>query len=302
MVASLAPALRTPAASFAYNPGLRIALATCADVPELDEDGPALVAALRRRGADPVAAVWDDPVVDWSRFELVVLRSTWDYAERRDEFLAWVERLPRVVNPPAVVRWNTDKAYLAELAAAGVPVVPTTFVEPGDALEPPPRRFVIKPRMSAGGRGTASYEAHELELARRHLETLHAAGRPALLQPYLEGIDHAGEAALIWIGGEYSHAITKSALLRPGQTPGTQLFLAETIAAREASAAERGAAEQALAALPFGPRALAYARVDLLPADDGPVVLEVELTEPSLYLTYDPIAADRFADAIVEAR
>ena len=218
-----------------------VALATCAEVPELDEDGPALVAALRERGVEPVAAVWDDPAVDWARFELVVLRSTWDYAERRDEFLAWIDRLPRVVNPPAVVRWNSDKAYLGELAAAGVPVVPTTFIEPGDALEPFASRFVLKPRISAGGRNTARYEAHELELARRHLEALHAAGRPAMVQPYLDGIDVVGEAALIWIGGEYSHAITKGALLRPGQTPGTGLFLAETIAAREASAAERDA-------------------------------------------------------------
>jgi glutathione synthase/RimK-type ligase-like ATP-grasp enzyme len=280
---------------------LTVALATCAEVPELDEDGPALVEALRKRGVEPVAAVWDDPAVDWRRFELVVLRSTWDYAERRDEFLAWIDRLPRVVNPPVVVRWNSDKAYLGELAAAGVPVVPTTFIDPGDALEPFASKVVLKPRISAGGRNTARYEAHELELARRHLEALHAAGRPAMVQPYLDGIDVVGEAALIWIGGAYSHAITKGALLRPGQTPGTGLFLAETIAAREASAAEHDAAERALVALPFGPDALAYARVDLLPAPDGPVVLEVELTEPSLYLGYNPAAADRFAQAIVEA-
>src|SRR3954466_2027321 len=120
-----------------------VALATCAEVPELDEDGPALVAALREHGGgapalvralgehgvEPVAAVWDDRAADWARFDLVVLRSTWDYAERRDEFLAWIERLPRVVNPPEVVRWNSDKAYLAELAAAGVAVVPTAFLE-----------------------------------------------------------------------------------------------------------------------------------------------------------------------------
>jgi glutathione synthase/RimK-type ligase-like ATP-grasp enzyme len=278
-----------------------VALATCAQVPELDEDGPALVAALRARGIEPVAAVWDDPSVEWAGFELVVLRSTWDYAERRAEFLAWIDQLPRVVNRPAVVRWNSDKAYLGELAAAGVPVVPTTFVEPGDVLEPPAPRFVVKPRISAGGRNTASYEAHELELARRHLESLHAAGRPVVVQPYLEGIDVAGEAALIWIGGRYSHAVTKGALLRRGQTPGTELFLAETIAAREAAPAERAAAGQALDALPFASSALTYARVDLLPAADGPVVLEVELTEPSLYLTYDPGAADRLAQAIAEA-
>jgi hypothetical protein len=119
-----------------------------------------------------------------------------------------------------------------------------------------------------------------------------------MVQPYLDGIDVAGEAALIWIGAEYSHAITKSALLRPGQTPGTELFLAETIAARTATAAERDTGERALAALPFGPGTLAYARVDLLPAADGPVVLEVELTEPSLYLGYDPAAAGRLAQVI----
>src|SRR3954468_19091544 len=134
-----------------------LALATCAEVPELDEDGPALVAALRDHGVDPVAAVWGDPAVDWSRFDLVVLRSTWDYAERRDAFLAWIERLPRVLNVPEVVRWNTDKAYLGEPTSAVVAVVPTAFVEPGGALDPPADRFVVKPRISAGGRNAASY-------------------------------------------------------------------------------------------------------------------------------------------------
>ena len=228
-----------------------VALATCAEVPELDEDGPALVAALRARGLDPVAAVWDEPGVDWDAFDLVVLRSTWDYAERRDEFLAWVDGLPRVVNGPEIVRWNTDKRYLADLGGAGVPVVPTAFLEPGAELEPPGGRFVVKPRISAGGRQAASYEAHELELARRHLEALHAAGRSVMVQPYLEGIDAAGEAALIWLGGSYSHAVTKSALLSPGQQPGSTLYLEETIAARDPSAAELTVGEQALAALPF---------------------------------------------------
>jgi glutathione synthase/RimK-type ligase-like ATP-grasp enzyme len=277
-----------------------VALATCAEIPELDEDGPALVTALRERGLDPAAPGWDEPGVDWSRFDLVVLRSTWDYAERRDDFLAWVDRLPRVVNAPQVVRWNTDKRYLADLTAAGVPVVPTAFLEPGAELDTPEGRFVIKPRISAGGRQAASYEAHELELARRHLESLHAAGRPAMVQPYLEGIDVVGEAALIWLGGAFSHAVTKSALLRPGQEPGSTLYLEETIAAREPSAAELMVGEQALAALPFD-AALAYGRVDLLPAADGPVVLEVELTEPSLFLGYEPAAAGRLADAIAAA-
>jgi glutathione synthase/RimK-type ligase-like ATP-grasp enzyme len=238
--------------------------------------------------------------VEWS-FDLVVLRSTWDYAERRDDFLDWIDRLPRVLNAPEVVRWNTDKRYLDELAAAGLPVVPTRFLEPGEPLDPPASRFVVKPSVSAGGRQTASYEAHELELARRHLETLHAAGRAAMVQPYLEGVDSVGEAALIWLGGEYSHAVTKSALLRRGQQPGSGLYLEETIAMRSPSGDERDVAERVLAGLPFEARQLLYARVDLLPTDEGPVVLELELTEPSLFLGYEPAAADRLADGIAAA-
>jgi glutathione synthase/RimK-type ligase-like ATP-grasp enzyme len=279
-------------------PALTVALATCAEIPELDEDGPALVAALRQRGIEAGAGVWDDPLFDWDPFELVVLRSTWDYAERRDEFLAWIERLPRVLNAPEVVRSNTDKRYLDELAAAGLPVVPTRFLEPGEPLEPPAERFVVKPAISAGGRQAASYDAHELELAQRHLEALHAAGRSVIVQPYLEGVDVIGETALIWLGGEYSHAVTKSALLRRGQLPGAGLYLEETVAARRPSAEELEVGAEVLASLPFDSATLLYARIDLLPTDEGPVVLEVELTEPSLFLGFEANAAERFAAAI----
>jgi glutathione synthase/RimK-type ligase-like ATP-grasp enzyme len=277
---------------------LTVALATCSEVPDLDEDGPALVAALRDRGIEALAGVWDDPAMDWDTFELVVLRSTWDYAERRDEFLAWTARLPRVLNSRAVVRWNTDKRYLDELAGHGLSVVPTRFLDPGEPLEPPNGRFVVKPTVSAGGRQAASYEAHELELARHHLDALHAAGRAVMVQPYLEGVDVVGEAALIWLGGEYSHAVTKNALLRRGQQPGAGLYLEETIAARAASVQELEVGTRVLASLPFDGATLLYARIDLLPTDEGPVVLEVELTEPSLFLGYEAGAAGRFAAAI----
>ena len=125
-------------------------------MPEGDDDAAPLIAKLEAHGVHAVSAVWDDAAVDWGGFDLVVLRSTWDYAERRDEFLAWIGQLPRVLNAPAVVRWNTDKRYLAELASAGVAVVPTTFVEPGQALTERPGRFVVKPAVSAGGRQSAA--------------------------------------------------------------------------------------------------------------------------------------------------
>jgi glutathione synthase/RimK-type ligase-like ATP-grasp enzyme len=277
-----------------------VALATCAEVPEGDEDVPALRAALAERGVDTVTAVWDDEAVEWERFDLVVLRSTWDYAERYPQFLAWIDRLERLANPAPVVRWSTDKRYLAGLAAAGVAVAPTAYLEPGDRFDPPEGRFVVKPVVSAGGRRSASYGPERADAAAAHVETLLAEGRAAIVQPYLDGIDRDGETGLVWLGGVYSHGFRKGALLAEGAGPGSGLFLEETIEPRPASTAEMTLAESALAALPFDASRLLYARVDVAPGDDGaPVVLEVELAEPSLYLWCGQGAAARFAAAIV---
>src|SRR5689334_14357969 len=98
----------------------RIALATAAALPALDEDGPALVAALAERGVSAVPTIWDDGAVAWDAYDAVVVRSTWDYVPRRNAFLAWAERvgsLTSLWNAPALLRWNTDKRYLAELRA-----------------------------------------------------------------------------------------------------------------------------------------------------------------------------------------
>src|SRR5215213_5753384 len=112
----------------------RVALATCRELPTLDADDARLLGLLALHGLAAAPAVWDDPAVDWSGFDLIVLRSTWDYPKRPAAFLAWVDRLPRVLNPAPVVRWNADKRYLLDLAAAGVPVIPTTVVGPRDAF------------------------------------------------------------------------------------------------------------------------------------------------------------------------
>jgi glutathione synthase/RimK-type ligase-like ATP-grasp enzyme len=275
----------------------RVALATCAEVADGDDDSPALVEALAVRRLEGRSAIWDDPTVDWSTFDLVVVRSTWDYAERRDAFLAWAGTLPRLLNELEVLRWNTDKRYLLQLEDAGVPVVPTHFLEPGEAFEAPARPFVVKPAVSAGARHSARYEADEN--AEAHVAQLHGWCRTVMVQPYLDGVDEQGETALIYLGGAYSHAVRKGPLLRPKQPPGHALYLAEEIEPTEPTATERRVADEALAALPCN--RLLQARVDLVPGPDGPVVLEVELTEPSLYLGYAPGAIDRFADAIADA-
>src|SRR5262249_37750974 len=143
--------------------------------------------------------------VDWPRFDLVVLRATWDYAERRDAFLAWARSLPYVLNPLPVLEWNTDKQrYLTDLAAASVPVVPTEFVAPGEELDPPGGPFVVKPAISAGGRSSARFRSNELEHARGLVGRIHAEGRTAMVQPFLGDVE---ETDLVYIDGAYSHAL-----------------------------------------------------------------------------------------------
>lgn len=294
------------------NAGMKIALVTAIAAFALDEDLAPLQAALQRLDIEAPVLAWDDPTVSWGRFDAAVLRSPWDYSERLDAFLAWAGRVDgktRLLNPVEVVRHNTDKHYLGELEAAGVPVVPSRFVEPGDSapaalrhfLEafPDATEFVAKPAVGAGSRDAQRYAREHGNIAVAHLERLLAAGRSVLLQPYLHSVDAAGETALIFFDGDFSHAIRKGPLLKRGAGPTDQLFAPEEIVARKAGRDELQVAKAALAALPklFGLRGpLAYARVDLIRDGDGaPRLLELELTEPSLFFLHDAEAADRFA-------
>jgi glutathione synthase/RimK-type ligase-like ATP-grasp enzyme len=264
-----------------------VALATCAEIPDGDEDFPALMTALAYLGVEAEAAVWDADV-DWARFDLVVLRSTWDYAERRDAFLAWARSLPRVLNPLPALEWNTDKQhYLTDLAAAGVPVVPTEFVAPGEELEPPDGPFVVKPAISAGGRSSAHFEPDELEAARSLVARIHADGRTAMVQPYLGDVE---EIDLVYIDGAYSHALHRRVPLPPAGDRDV-FFLDEQLRPGDACERERTVAAEALAAAPGD---LLYGRVDLV---DG-AVLELEIAEPSLYLSFGEGAPARLAAAI----
>src|SRR5262249_16815119 len=155
-------------------------------------------------GIEAVHAVWDDPEVDWQSFTLVVIRSTWDYSDRRDEFLAWAGRLRRVLNPLRILRWNTDKRYLNDLARKGMPVIPTRFVEPEDVFEPPSFPFVVKPAVSCGAKNTARYDAGDIAEARDHVHRLQTCGRTVMVQPYLPDIEAKGEVSVLHIGGAYS--------------------------------------------------------------------------------------------------
>jgi hypothetical protein len=298
----------------------KVALVTARQALALDEDMPPLLLALRNQGAVVDTPFWDDPQVDWSRYDVAVLRSTWDYADRLDEFLDWAERCAertRLVNPPAVVRWNTDKHYLVHLAHAGVPVVPTRFLEPGMDATAEFSRFieggsgaftvgscgpfgqcVVKPSVGAGSRDAARYRAGDRARAESHIARLLASGRGVMLQPYLGRVDDHGETAVIYIGGIFSHAVRKGPLLRLDDALVAGLFAPEQITRRTPDAGEMRVADAAFRACSLE-RPL-YARVDLIHDDHGsPVVLELELTEPSLFFVFAPESAGRFADALL---
>ena len=244
--------------------------------------------------------------MNWGSYDLVLVRSTWDYAPRREAFIDWASSLPRVANPADVLAWNTDKRYLDELAAAGIPTVSTRFCGPDDELELPAfAQYVIKPTVSAGSADTARWRRGiDDEAALAHLGALRDAGRTAMLQPYLDAVDNAGESALIYLGGVFSHSARKGPILRAG-TPPTPMAVGNhdersEITPRTATHAELAVAERVLDAVPGGRERLTYARVDLLAGEDGaPVLLELELAEPALFLSVDPSAVDRLASAVV---
>ncbi|MHB9862066.1 ATP-grasp domain-containing protein [Streptomyces sp. YIM S03343] len=296
----------------------RVALATFDPAPEPhpDRDLPVLLAALRDAGADAVAVPWDDPDTDWGRFDLVVIRSTWDYTWRAAEFVTWARRtgaVTRLANPAGVVAWNTDKRYLGDLAAAGVPVVPTRYVAPGEELGGEFAEFaefagssgssgyVVKPTSDAGARHAARYAPGEYERALEHLAWLHGEGLTAMVQPYVTGVDVSGERALQFIGGELLHASRKRAVLAPGTGHDDKKVAHPGLEPWTPTPAELAVAARALAAVPNTPELL-YARVDLVTGDDGePMVMELELVEPDLFLSLHPGSLDKVVTAVLAA-
>ncbi len=289
---------------------MRIALVTAKAARDLDDDLTPLVEALRQRGHDVAVIDWDDADARWSDFDIAVLRSTWDYTQRLPDFLDWATRAStqtKLSNPVAVIRWNTDKHYLHDLEKLGVAIVPSTFIEPGedsaahiDAFlsQHNCSEFVVKPSVGAGSRDAQRYSRAQRDDSVAHAQRLLDDGRSVLLQPYLDRVDEYGETALLFFEGHFSHAIRKGPLLKKNEGATRALFAPEHIGAREPTGAERALADKVLSSLPFGEKLL-YARVDLIQDGRGnPVVLELELTEPSLFFAHAAGSAGRFADAI----
>ena len=274
-----------------------VLLVTCADLPDGEPGGALLLEELAARGLSARWAVWDDPAVDWEAARLVAVRSTWDYEARREEFLAWAARVPRLLNGADVFAWNTDKAYLLALAAE-VPTVPTLLAEEEGDLGPAIATFeaaVVKPRVAAGGRGVVVFDG--VDGGPDGLDESQLTEGPWVVQPLVRSIRTEGETSVFVLGGRPVAQVRKL-------PAGEEIRVHEHFGGRTdvvpleegtAALAERTVrAAEALLGL-----TLAYARVDLLRLEDGRLALsELEATEPGLYLEELPANAAAFADVV----
>jgi hypothetical protein len=275
----------------------RVALVTCLALPEPDPDETLTVSALRGAGIDASMAAWDDPGVVWSGFDLCVIRSTWNYHRDPERFVLWLDRAwaeSFVANPAPVVRWNIHKRYLAELSEAGLPVVPTAFVAP-DSTEPLAAILgqrgwadvVIKPCVSAGSARTRRFRDGTAPEAETFLRSITATG-DAMVQPFVPSVEDGGERSIVWIGGEVTHAVVK----RPR-------FDADDEQVSEAQPVTNAERELVQDCLDVAGDGLLYARLDLMRGDDGePLISELELIEPSLFLLQSERAARAFVEAV----
>lgn len=263
---------------------LRVALVTWSGLPELAADDRLLRVALERRGFRVDAVAWDGPRIAWNDYAAVVLRSTWDYHKRFDEFRGWLDSLngARVWNPPAVLRRNIHKSYLLDLAERGIPIVPTMLIRRGDPLPAIPwDDVIVKPAVSATAYRTARGTTHLAELVQQ---------TDVLVQPFIDDIQRNGELSFIFLGKAFSHAMRKR--------PAGDDFRVQN---EYGGSAERfdpppHLIAQALAiANTLGEQWL-YARVDCVERDGRLMLMELEATEPSLFL--DVASAETFADAI----
>ena len=274
-----------------------LVLVTGSRMPKPDLESHLLLEILERRGVSARLVPWDS-AYDWAATDVVVIRSPWDYFERLDEFLEWtqkVESITRLANPSIVVSWNTNKRYLLDLAAADVAIVPTRLLPQGTIDVPteslPDGELVVKPAVSVGAIGALRSRSDDPRSA-AHIVDL-ARNGDVLVQPFIPSVLDSGETSLMFAGGRLSHAVRK--VPAPGDYR-VQDHHGGTVEPHRATPDEIALAEAALA---VAPSSTTYARVDLVSTGEGPVVMELELVEPALFLDAHPRAAENFVDAFL---
>jgi len=275
---------------------LRLALATCAHLPGVHPDDVHLAKALSRLGIEPVACTWSDPAVDWSSFDAVLIRTTWDYFQRYDEFLQWLDRVPvPTINERALLRWNSDKRYLLELAQLGVDIVPARVAPaaqlPALLASMRGQDLVVKPTVSGGAWNTVRGVAGEASFKRAIADL--PPGYDYIVQAFVPQVARDGEWSLLFFDGAFSHAVLKRAASGEFRV---QTQFGGSVEPLEPSFAMLASAQQALAAVSaLGFKDHAYARVDGVMVDGRFRLMELEMIEPALFLAHRPDAAEHFA-------
>ena len=288
------------------SPKHRIALATCNEFPDLNDDDRLLLPAFAELGLEAAPALWNDPAMDWESFESVIIRSTWDYIERFAEFDAWLDRLKargiRVWNPVATVRENLNKNYLRRFASCGTPTLPTLWLARGERdpvrrilAESDWKEIVVKPAISAGSFRTYRWQREEVAERGRELAEI-LADCDALVQPCMREFFDPGEWSFLFFGGCFSHALRKRP--KPGD------FRVQYIHGGSQERVEPGAAllREVEAITKQIPDAHLFARIDGIVHQDKFLVVEIELVEPHFFLAMDPESPRRFAAAYAKLR
>ncbi len=281
----------------------RIALVTYPELPALSADDRLLLDELQRRGFDAAPIVWSDPTVPWEQVQMAILRSAWDAIHHYDAFVQWTRDVASrtcLWNPAPLVQWNSHKGYLLELAASGVPVVPTILLPKGSRQslhellsDQGWTNAVVKPAVSASAFATLLVQPHTIAAGQRHLEQFLPA-RDMLLQPYLPSVAEYGERALVFIDGAYSHTGRKVPALTPDEPTGRDTVTRERV---EAAPDELALAAHVLSTIR---QPTLYARVDIARDATGvPRLMELEVIDPALYLRLADRAVVRLAEAII---
>jgi len=293
---------------------MRVAILRCNALPsfvtwhipnenELFADDAHLVAAFTERGIEASAVRWGEPDTDWNRYDLALIRSTWDYIDERERFLAALSEIEasscRLFNPLDAVRWNSEKSYLFDLNRWGVPIVPTLRATTRDSARVDAavategwRSVVMKPIVGAGGASVSRVAAAGVGSTLDALEAQYPA-RAFLVQPLIESVMSEGEWSFIFIAGELSHVLLKKPASGDFRAHG---IYGGTIEPAEPRSDDRREVEAMLRALPFD---LLYARLDLVRVDGRLAIMELELIEPMLYFNLARGSAERLADAAI---
>ena len=277
-----------------------IRLVTCAVLPTDDPDTPILHDAFTKAGLRVDVADWRDASVDWSGARVTLLRSPWDYVDAVDEFVVWIRTTgeqTKLFNPPALVEWNVHKSYLLSLQAAGAPIVPTVVLLQGAAASLDGicdaqgwNRVVVKPAVGIGAHGAGRFDVGDTD-GQVHLDAM-LEHSDAIVQPFVESVETEGETSVFVLGGEVTHAVRKSPAVDDYRVHEHWGGSSELVAPPGALAELALRACDALPAVPL------YARIDMLRARDSWQIVEVEATEPSLWLDVAPPSA---TEALVAA-